>query len=408
MLTQKQLENYCSLVLSVGVNLQKDQELLIMSPIECSYMARKLAKKAYELGAKYVRVNYQDEIIDKINFENASKETLQVVPQWFIDSKMQLVKDNACYIVLDAEDPELLANVDKDKLLAYSIARQTALKEYSSAVMRNDIRWCVVSVPTEAWAKVVLPNSNAPIDELWELIAKTMRLDEDDPVTAWKNHISTLTRRADYLNEKNFEYLRFENKKGTNLKVGLATNHKWIAAEEIAKDGVKFIANMPTEEIFTAPHKDKTNGILKSALPLVSDGNVIDEFTLWFENGKIVKYEAEKGYDSLKNLIESDDGSHYIGEVALIGKNSPVSNTGKLFYNTLFDENASCHLAIGKAYPTTVNDGDKMTKEQLLQAGLNDSIVHADFMIGTKDLKVTGIAFDGKETVIFDNGEWII
>ncbi len=408
MLTQKQLENYCSLVLSVGVNLQKDQELLIMSPIECAYMARNLAKKAYELGAKYVRVNYQDEIIDKINFENASKETLSVVPQWFIDSKMQLVKDNACYIVLDAEDPELLANVDKDKLLAYSIARQTALKEYSSAVMRNDIRWCVVSVPTEAWAKVVLPDSNAPIDELWELIAKTMRLDEDDPVTAWKNHIATLTRRADYLNEKNFEYLRFENAKGTNLKVGLATNHKWIAAEEVAKDGVKFIANMPTEEIFTAPHKDKTNGILKSALPLVSDGNVIDEFTLWFENGKIVKYEAEKGYDSLKNLIEADNGSHYIGEVALIGKNSPVSNTGKLFYNTLFDENASCHLAIGKAYPTTVKDGDKMSKEELLNAGLNDSIVHADFMIGTKDLKVTGISFDGQETIIFANGEWII
>ena len=408
MLTEKQLENYCELVLSVGVNIQKGQELIINTPIECAYMARKLTKKAYDLGAKFVRVNYMDEQINKLNFENATAETLCNTPKWFIDSKMDMVKNNACYITIDAEDPELLQGVDKDKLMKYSVARGKAFKKFSSAVMKNDIRWCVVSVPTEVWAKKVLPNSNNPVDELWDMIALTMRLDLDNPVSAWKEHIDTLNRRAKYLNDKNFEYLRFENAKGTNLKVGLAIGHKWIAAEEVGKDGVKFIANMPTEEIFTAPHYKKVDGVLKSALPLVSEGNVIDEFTLYFKDGKIYDYTAEKGYDALKNLIEADKGSHYIGEVALLGKNSPIANTGALFFNTLFDENASCHLAIGKAYPTTVNGGDKMSVKELKEHGLNDSIVHADFMIGTKDLTVTGITFNGEEEVFFDDGEWLI
>jgi aminopeptidase len=408
MITDIELEKYSALVLGVGLNLQKGQELVIYSPIETAFVARAMTKKAYEMGASLVRVNYSDETLIRLNYEYAEVSALERVPKWFVDMKLDKLKQNACYVVIDAENPELLSGIDKDKLMRVSVAKGKAMKKYSDAIMKNQIRWCVASMPTESWAKKIFPNDNNAMEKLWNLIKLTMRLDTDDPVQAWRNHVDRLNARSKFLNDSNFEYLRFTSANGTDIKVGLAINHKWTAAEEKSADGVSFIANLPTEEVFTAPHKFKTEGVLKSALPLVSDGNVIDNFTLVFKKGKIVKYSAEKGFDALKNLIEADNGSHYLGEVALIGKNSPIAESKTLFFNTLFDENASCHLAIGKAYPTTVFDGENLSKKELTALGLNDSIVHADFMIGTPDISVTGITFDGKEVPLFTDGEWCI
>ena len=289
-------------------------------------------------------------------------------------------------------------------------ARAKALKKYSDAVMGNAIRWCVASVPTAEWAKQVYPSlsESDALNALSVAIARTMRLDKADPVEEWKTHISALNRRAEYLNEKRFSFLRYSSKNGTDFTVGLADNHKWLSAEEKAKDGVPFVANIPTEEVFTAPHKAYADGVVKSALPLSYNGNVIDDFGIEFKNGKVVNFFAKKGYDVLKKLIETDAGTRRLGEIALIGKNSPVAKEKTLFFNTLFDENASCHLALGQAYPTTVLGGENLNKKQLAALGLNDSVEHVDFMIGSDDLSIVGVDGNGKETVIFSDGDWVI
>lgn len=411
MFNEKKLADFCELALKIGVNLQKDQSLEIVCPIEKREVAHAIAKKAYEVGAKIVRVRWQDEEFEKINYTGASKEALSEVPKWLVASRNYLVDNNFCYIAIDAEDPSAFKDVPVEKLSAVAKARSKAFKKYSDAVMSNGIRWCVVSVPTEAWAKHVFPQAKNGTEAeamLTEAIAKTMRLNYNNPVEEWEKHIARLDARAKFLNEQDFEYLHYENSIGTDLYVGLADGHEWLSAKESAKDGVPFVANMPTEEVFTAPHRLKTNGVVKSALPLSYNGQIVDKFSLTFKKGKVVAFSAEKGYDILKELINTDEGTRHIGEAALIGKNSPIAEQGILFYNTLFDENAICHLALGKAYPTTLKGGANLTAAELKARGANDSVEHVDFMIGTSDLKVTGIKKDGTKIPVFRDGEWCI
>jgi len=408
MLTGKKLSDYADLVLSIGVNLQKGQGLEIACPVEKREVAIALTESAYKMGAKIVRVRWDDEVIDRINYLNADVETLTDIPKWLVDSKNYLVEKGFCYVAIAAEDPNAFNVVPAQKLAEVAKAKSKALKKFSDTVMANGIRWCVVSVPTLNWAKQVFPNSQTPENDLSDAIEKTMRLDKPDPVCAWKEHVARLDRRAEYLNYKNFKYLHFTSANGTNLKVGLCTDHVWLSAKERAKDGVSFIANLPTEEIFTAPHKDRVDGVVKSAMPLIYNGQTIDKFSLTFKNGKIVDFSAEIGQDALSELLKTDAGTTRIGEVALIGKNSPIAQSGILFYNTLFDENASCHLALGKAYPTTIKNGDKLTLKELKSLGANDSIEHVDFMIGTSDLSIIGVDYSGEETTLFVDGDWII
>ena len=408
MLTGKTLENFSELTLKIGVNLQKGQGLEIVCPVEKHDVAVALTKKAYELGAKIVHIRWEDEITDKLNYIYADKETLCDIPQWQIDSKYYLLEKNFCYVAIAAENPSAFKDVSEDKLSAVAKAKGKKFKKYFNEVMANGIRWCVVSVPTIEWAKQVFPGSQDPVNDLSLAIEQTMRLDKKDPVKEWRDHIEKLNSRAEFLNDNNFEYLHFKNQKGTDLKVGLCYDHVWVSAKEKAKDGVPFVANMPTEEVFTAPHNKKINGVVKSALPLCYNGQIIDEFSLTFKNGKVVDFSAEKGYGVLKSIINTDTGTKSLGEVALIGKNSPIAQSKILFYNTLFDENASCHIALGKGYPTTVKNGENLAAKELKAKGLNDSIEHVDFMIGTNDLSVTGITFDGKEIPVFKDGEWVI
>lgn len=408
MLKGKILERYSDLIIKIGVNLQKGQGLEISCPVEKSDFAVALSKAGYKAGASIVRVRWQNQEIDKLSYKYADIDALTDIPKWLVDSKNYLVEKNFCYVAVSADDPEAFKSVPSEKLFAVSKAKAKALKKFSDNMMANAIRWCVVSVPTSKWAKKVFPNEKSPIKALSNQIELCMRLNQTDPINAWNEHIDTLNKRAEFLNQMNFEYLHFSNQKGTDLTVGLAQNHIWQCALEKAQDGITFMANMPTEEVFTAPHRERVEGVLKSAMPLCSNGQVIDEFSITFKNGKIINFTAEKGYDALKQLINTDKGTKRLGEVALIGKNSPIAKSKVLFFNTLFDENASCHLAIGKAYPTTIKGGQGLSIKELEKLGANDSSEHEDFMIGTPDLTVVGIKKDGNRVKIFEDGEWVI
>ncbi len=408
MLKGKALNDYANLIIKIGVNLQKGQGLEISCPTQKRDFAIALTKAGYSAGASLVKVRWQDQEVDKLSYLNADTKDLLEVPKWLVDSKNFLVEKNYCYVAVSADDPEAFKNVPSEKLFAVSKARAKALKKFSDNMMANAIRWCVVSVPTKAWAKKVFPNQKNAVKLLSEQIENAMRLNEENPTLAWQKHIEILNKRAKFLNDNEFEYLHFTSSNGTDLKVGLADNHVWTSALEKAKDGVYFMANMPTEEIFTAPHREKVSGMLKSAMPLCSNGQIIDDFSITFKDGKIIDYSAKKGYDALKGLINTDSGTKRLGEVALIGKNSPIAKSNVLFYNTLFDENASCHLAIGKAYPTTIKNGDKLSIKELEKLGANDSREHEDFMIGTADLSVVGIKKDKSTVRLFTDGEWVI
>ena len=410
MLNEKQMENFAELAVKVGANMQKGQEVVIRCDVKCAEFAHLIAKKAYELGAKNVVMEWRDEELDRINMLNAEKETLCDIPHYFVDQWNYFIERKCCLISISADNPNKYTGCDAEKLAAYQLAFAKARNKFRNATMSNYLRWTIVSIPTPAWAQKVFPNlpTDVAVDKMWDAIGHIMRLDTPNPTEAWRKHIDTLHRRAKFLNDHNFEYIHMKNAKGTDLKVGLALDHTWIAAEEEGQDGLPFTANMPTEEIFTAPHNKKISGTVVNALPLVFNGSVIDDFAITFENGKVVDFKAGVGHDVLKGLLESDKGVLSLGEIALIGKNSPIAESGILFYNTLFDENASCHLAFGASYPTTVKNGNSLTAKEKAQKGLNQSVQHVDFMVGTKDLDIDGIGFDGKVTPLFRDGEWVI
>ena len=405
------MENYAELAVRVGANMQPNQEVVIRCDVQCKDFAHIIAEKAYQFGAKRVHIQWRDEVLDRLSMLNADTESLcEVVDIALPAQNRYFIKNKVCLIAISAEDPNKYKGCDPDKVAAAQLARLKVEKKRMQATMSNYLRWTIVSIPTKAWASQVFPDvdADAAVDKMWDVIGHIMRLDTPDPTAAWREHIATLHRRADFLNKHNFEYIHMTNKRGTDLRVGLATDHMWIAAEEEGQDGVPFTANMPTEEIFTAPHNRKIDGTVVNALPLVNNGNVIDNFSITFKNGKVVDYKAEIGYDALKGILTADEGVLSLGEIALIGKNSPIAQSGILFYNTLFDENASCHLAFGASYPTTVKNGNSLTAEELSERGMNSSIQHVDFMVGTKDMDIDGIDHEGNIVPLFRDGEWII
>lgn len=404
----KMLEKYARLIVKTGVNIQKGQTLVINSPIECAFFTRLIAQCAYEEGARDVVVSWKDELLSKIKFLQAPEEVFDEFPEWQKEFYLSYVRQGAAFVSIAASDPELLKDVNPGRLVKVQKASNTALKEHRERLMSNKNSWCVVSIPTKSWAKKVfsdLPEEEA-VAKLWDAIIKTVRVDTPDPVAAWEEHKQNLKNNAKFLNTNQFKYLHYKNSKGTDLKIELPANHIWLGGSEYTPEGLEFLANMPTEEVFTLPKKTGVNGKVMSSKPLNYNGNVIDEFSLTFKDGKIVDFTAKQGYEILKGLIETDEGSCYLGEVALVPFNSPISNSNILYFNTLFDENASCHLAIGKAYPVCIKDGENMNQEQLNALGVNDSLTHVDFMIGTNDLEIIGTTAAGKEIPVFKNGDF--
>lgn len=403
------LEKYARLVVKTGINLQHNQILVIVSPIECAEFTRKITKIAYNEGAKDVAIFWKDEITSKIRFLHAPDEIFDEFPEWQKTFYTHYSRQGAAFLSISASDPELMKDVDPDRMVRAQKASGIALKEHRQRMMSNQNAWCVVSVPTKAWAQKVFPDvsNEEAIENLWDAIFKAVRADQEDPVKAWEEHKENLNRTMDFLNTTHrFKSLHFKNSLGTDLWVELPEDHIWIAGADYTPEGIEFIANMPTEEVFTLPKKTGVNGKVVSSMPLNHNGNLIKNFTLTFKDGRVVDYSADAGLESLKGLISTDEGSHYLGEVALVPDNSPISNSKILFYNTLFDENAACHLAIGKAYPVTLRNGDKLSEKELEEAGVNESLVHEDFMIGTADLNITGITADGKEIPVFVQGNF--
>ncbi|WBL48684.1 aminopeptidase [Clostridium estertheticum] len=404
----KLLEKYALLLVKTGINIQKDQTLVINSPIECAAFTRIVSKIAYIEGAREVVVTWRDELSTKIKFMFAPEEIFSEYPDWQRDFYVSSARKGAAFLSISASDPELMKDVNPERLSKSNKAASTAIKEYRDRMMSNKNVWCVASIPTQAWANKVFPkvSEGDAMEKLWNAIFKTVRVDALDPVASWETHKSNLKKSMDYLNLNNFKYLQYNNSLGTDLKIELPENHLWLGGSDYTPGGVEFIANMPTEEVFTLPKKTGVNGIVVSSKPLNYNGNLIENFSLTFEKGKVVDFKAETGYDILKSIIETDEGSCYLGEVALVPYDSPISNSNILFYNTLFDENASCHLALGKAYPVCIKNGENLSNEELSGLEVNDSFVHEDFMVGTEDLQIIGITADGKEVAVFEKGNF--
>lgn len=410
MAMEEKLRKYAKLAVKKGINIQKNQTLVINSPVQCADFARMIADVAYDEGAKEVVTLWNDEVMTKIKFLKAPEEVFETFPDWQKQCREYYASIGAGFLSISARDPELLKDVDPSRISKLMKASNTALSGFRSKLMKNEIPWSILSIPTKSWARKVFNNASEDeaVEKLWDAIFKAVRVDKDDPVAEWDKHCSNLRKQMNFLNKNNFRFLHYTNSLGTDLTIEFAKDNVWAGGADITKDGVEFIANMPTEEVFTAPLKTGVNGTIVSSKPLNCDGKLINNFSLTFKDGRIVDFKAEEGYETLKELIETDEGSHYLGEVALVPYDSPISNSGILFYNTLFDENASCHLAIGKAYASCIKGGEKMSEEELKEHGLNDSLVHVDFMVGTKDLNIVGTTWDGKEIPVFVDGNYAI
>ena len=405
---EQKLEKYARLVVKTGVNIQKDQILVVNSPIECADFARKIAKEAYAAGAKDVVVSWNDEKLSKIRFTDAPDKVFDEFPNWRKEMYLGYAKEGAAFVSIAASDPEILKDVNPDRIARMQKVSGNALKEYRERMMNNKNTWCVVSIPTVSWAKKIFPQLSEAeaVARLWDAILETVRVGDGDPIAAWQSHLKTLTKSKELMNEYNFTSLHYKNALGTDLTVELPKGHIWLSGAEFTPDGREFVANMPTEEVFTLPKKHGVNGTVVSSKPLNYHGNLIEDFKLTFKDGKVIEYSAKKGQSILEKLLTADESAAYLGEVALVPHDSPISNLNILFYNTLFDENASCHLAFGKAYPVCIEGGDKMDESALEAAEVNDSLIHEDFMIGTADLEITGITQDGKEVAVFKNGNF--
>ena len=402
------LIKYASLAVNIGVNIQKDNILVISSPIETAEFARLITEEAYKSGAKDVIVHYGDQKLTKIKLENSSLETISNIPEWQAESYNYYARQEACFISISASDPDGLKGVPVEKIGASQKARTSALKEYFDNSMSNKCRWCVLSVPTLSWAKKVFPkvSDDEAMESLWDVIFKTVRVDTENPVNDWKKHNAYLEEKIKFMNNNNFKSVHLKSANGTDLNIELPEGHIWAGGSEGDVNGIPFNANIPTEEVFTLPKKTGVNGIVYSSKPLSYGGNLIDNFSITFKDGKAIDFTAETGYDVLKQMLESDEGAKYLGEVAFVPYNSPISNSKLIFFNTLFDENAACHLAFGRAYESCVKDADKYSEEELEKIGVNNSVIHVDFMIGTSDLEITGINKNGEAIQIFSNGNW--
>ena len=400
-------EKYAELALRTGVNLQKGQALMINSSIEGVEFTRIVVRKAYELGAKNVLINWQDDEISLLKYQNESEEVLTDVPAWQVDKYLDFAKDGGALLSIRSTNPDLLKDVDAKKVAAASKASAEAMKEFRQYTMNDRIAWSIISIPTGDWSQKIFPGLEAEEakEKLWEQIFKIVRVDQEDPIKAWDEHNQTLKNAHAILNEKKYKALVFKAP-GTDITFGLPEGHIWKGGGAYTTDGLHFNPNMPTEEVFTVPHKYEVNGVVSNTKPLVYNGNTIDHFSLTFKDGQVVDFEAEQGYDTLKNLLETDEGAKRLGELALVPDASPISQSGLIFYNTLYDENASCHVALGKAYPTNLEGGSDMSDDQLDQHGVNDSLTHVDFMIGSAELDIDGILPDGSTEAVFRKGAW--
>lgn len=400
-------EKYADLIIKVGINLKKGKEVVIVAPVMAHEFVRVLTKKAYEAGASRVIDAYQDEELLKLYLENASDETLHEFVAWKMDGIVSHLKTGASIINVMMPNPKLLQDIPPEKLKIHQATHSKGSTGLYELSMTGKAKWVMVALPSPAWAKQIFPDMSEEqaVEKLWEQIIHINRLGFKDPVSTWQNHLNTLKEKLTYLNKIKLRQLVY-TAPGTDLSIELPEGHVWLGGSHESQDGEEFLPNIPTEEVFTLPHKYKVNGTVKSTMPLNHSGNLIEDFSITFKNGKVVGYRAEKGIELLENILSIDEGANYLGEVALVPFSSPISQSGTIFFNTLYDENASCHLALGAAYGLCHKDNNTLDEKGKDEKGINNSLMHVDFMVGSNELDITGYDIDGKSYSIFEKGEW--
>ena len=402
------LKKYARLIAETGVNVQDNHTVVLQISVDQAPLARLITEEAYRLGAAEVIVQWSDETIQREFLAHAATDRIENVPQYKIDQTDDWIAKGASRISVVSSNPDALAGVDAQRVAAFQAANGKALVNLRKATQANKVSWTVVAAASEGWAAKVFPElatSEEQVDALWNEIFKTTRIYEENPVIAWNIHDKKLQEKAAELNEQQFTALHY-TAPGTDLTIGLPKNHLWEGAGSYNARGEEFMANMPTEEVFTAPDSRRVDGYVSSTKPLSYAGTIISGMKFTFKDGKVVDFSAEQGEEALKNLIAIDEGAKHLGEVALVPDPSPISQSGLIFYNTLFDENASNHLAFGSAYAFNLQGGTEMSEEELAEAGLNRSQTHVDFMVGSDKMNIDGIKEDGTIVPVFRNGDW--
>ncbi len=410
MVSEKMYDKLAKLVVKKGVNVQKDQPVIINAHVRDAAFAEKVARYAYEAGAKYVSVEWHDTELTKMAYRYETTQVLSEVPQWQYDKRKYRNDGGACFITVISDEPGALADADGEKVNAANMAFYTKMEDLMAYTMNNEGQWSVIGVPSVEWAKVVFPDlsEEEAFEKLGDAVFAVTRVtEENDPVAEWDRHDREMIEHAQKLNGFCFKKLHFTSELGTDVYVELVEDHIWVGGGCTTPAGVYFDPNMPTEECFCMPLKTGVNGIVYASKPLDYQGKLIEDFWLRFENGKVVDFDAKKEKEALAKLLSFDEGASYLGEVALVPYDSPVSQTGILFFNTLYDENAACHLALGRPYPENIAGGVEMDKEELAARGANDSMVHEDFMIGTREMNIDGIRKDGTVVPVFRKGNFV-
>lgn len=402
------LDKLADVTVHVGLNLQRGQELVIAAPIEALPLTRKITERAYQAGAKMVTTLYSDDAATLARYRFAPSDAFDYAPAWLYEGMAEAYAAGAARLAITGQNPALLKGQDPDRISRASKAQSIANRRALELIASFHINWSIVAYATVDWAKMVFPDlaEGQAVEKLWEAIFKASRLDTDDPVAAWAAHNANLHKRVQFLNEKRYAALHFKGP-GTDLKVGLADDHVWSGGAAVAKNGVVCNPNIPTEEVFTTPHKDRVEGYVSSSKPLAHQGSLLDGIRVRFEGGRIVEASAKVGEDILKQLLETDEGARRLGEVALVPHSSPIAQSGILFYNTLFDENAASHIALGQAYSECIRGGDRLSREELAARGANASLIHVDWMIGSNEIDVDGITHTGQAEPLMRRGEWV-
>lgn len=402
------IERYAQLIVRKGVNVEPGQEVVVMAPVECAAFARVLVRSAYEAGAGHVTVIWNDDEVSRLTYEYVETAYFEQTPEW---QRVQLdgfAAAGACFIFIEGSDPEALKDIDPAKPATAAKAKNSQCTAFRRGLDFNVNPWCIAGAPVTAWAHKVFPGApdEVAVYRLWCAILAAARADGEDPESAWELHDATFEKNLRFLNDRHFDALRYTSENGTDLTVGLTDRHIWAGGRSETPEGHPFFPNIPTEEVFTSPDRLRADGIVHAALPLIHHGSKVEDFWLRFEAGRVVDFGARTGAETLKSVLDTDEGARRLGEVALISKNTPIRESETLFYDTLYDENASCHLALGTGFPECYDGGYEMDMDELRARGVNASAVHVDFMIGSDDLTITGIQADGTELPVFVNGQW--
>lgn len=406
---ESKIKKYARLAVKTGVNIQEGQLLVINGDVDCAWYIREVVKAAYEAGAGEVVVQYSDAHVTKMRYEYANDEALSNFANWQYVQKEENIQRGCAFLSIGSPDPTLLASVDAKKIRMVQMAMSKAMQPLRYYTAANKGQWSVELLPNPTWAKMVYPElaEDEAMAKLWDAIFACCRVGEDnDPVADWTEHSAKVVNRGKLLNEYQFKQLHFKNSLGTDVVVELVNDHEWAGGQCFTPEGVGFVPNLPTEEIFCMPHKDRVNGKVVATKPLSIQGKLVEDFWFEFKDGKVVNYGASANLESLESLLNMDEGAKHLGEVALISHDSPISNTNTLFYNGLIDENASCHLALGTCYPYNIRGGSDMPQDELVSRGANFSMTHCDFMFGSADMSIIGIDKDDNEVVVFENGNF--